>query len=134
LLIPLSTQHLVSSSPRPNLPPQTLSECQTSDGCYSYFSSAPALRLEAFVCNCPFLYSSSRASREGCLGTSEIKPRAEEDSTPIPSIDAREELNNWLNSNLLALESSKNSDCSSEESNQVHLAFRRVESLLLCQS
>lgn len=98
------------------------------------FSSAPVQKLEAFVCNCPFLYSSSRASREGCPCRSEIKLMAEEDSSPIPGIDVREELNNWLNSDLLASESSKNSDCSDEESNQVHLAFRRVESLLLCQS
>lgn len=98
------------------------------------FSSVPVQRLEAFVCNCPFLYSSSRASRESCLCRSEINPRAEEDNTPIPGIDVRGELNNWLNSNLLASESSKSSDCSGEESNQVHLAFRTVESLLLCQS
>lgn len=69
-----------------------------------------------------------------CLCKSEINPGTELHSAPIPGRDVREELNNWLKSNLLASESSKNSDCSGEESNQVHLAFRRVESVLLCQS
>lgn len=80
------------------------------------------------------LYSTSRASNEGCPCRSEIKLRAEEDNSPVPGTDVRQELNSWLKSNLLASESSKNSDCSDEESNQVHLAFRRVESPLLCQS
>lgn len=62
------------------------------------------------------------------------KAEGRRDNSQIPGIDIREEQNNWLNSNLLASESSKNSDYSDEESNQVHLDFRRVESLLLCQS
>lgn len=77
------------------------------------------------------LYSTSRASKEGCPCRSEIKLRAEEDNSPIPGIDVREELNNWLKSNLLASESSKNSDCSDEESNQVHLAFRSGKSIFM---
>lgn len=85
--VPLSTQHLVSFSPTLCLP---LLECQTKESC----SSAPVQRLEAFLWNYPGLCSSSRGSRECCLGKSEIKPETGEHSAPIPGRDVREELNN----------------------------------------